>query len=219
MNWFDIALVTILLVTMIAGSKKGLIREMMGFFALVLGVVVTINNIDFIAIEIARHINASPLVIAVISFVVLLVVLYGLFRLAGYVFYKVGEIHKRGKQDKVGGAVMGAIKGWVLLGLTLFLITVLPMPEAYYRAVDSSILTQPMMRTLPLIFDGTAPLHPRSGSFVEKIEESINQTDQTLISHHKHSFADPARKYAQREKIDLALDNLDRYFGAATRMP
>lgn len=213
MNWFDIALVTVLLITMVVGSKKGLIRELMGFFALALGVIVTVNNIDFLAIEIARQIDASPMIIAVVSFTVLLAVLYGVFRLAGFVFYKVGEIQKLGKRDKVGGAVMGAVKGWVLIGLVLFLVTLLPMPQAYYRAVDDSILTQPMMRTLPLIFDGTGALHPRSGSFVEKIEESINETDRTLASHHKKSYSDPAQKYAKRERIDQALDNLDRYFG------
>jgi membrane protein required for colicin V production len=213
MNWFDIALVTLLLVTMVIGSKKGLIRELMGFFALALGVIVTVSNIDFLALEIARHIDASPMIISVVSFTVLLAVLYGVFRLAGFAFYKVGEIHKLGKRDKVGGAVMGAVKGWILIGLLLFLVTILPMPQAYYRAVDDSILTEPMMRTLPLIFDGTGPLHPRSGSFVNKIEESINQTDQTLASHHKKSYSDPALKYAQRERIDQALDNLDRYFG------
>jgi uncharacterized membrane protein required for colicin V production len=213
MNWFDIALVTLVLVTMTIGSKKGLIRELIGFFALVLGVVVTVNNIDFLALEIAKHIDASPMIIAMVSFLVLLAVLYGLFRLAGYVFYKVGEIHKLGKRDKVGGAVMGAVRGWILIGLSLFVITILPMPQAYYRAVDESILTEPMMRTLPLIFDGTAPLHPRSGSFLEKIEQSINQTDQTLAVHHKKTYSDPANKYARREMIDRALDQLDRYFG------
>jgi uncharacterized membrane protein required for colicin V production len=215
MNWFDIALVTVLLITMAVGSKKGLIRELMGFFALALGVIVTVNNIDFLALEIARNIDASPMIIAVVSFTVLLAVLYGVFRLAGFVFYKVGEIHKLGKRDKIGGAVMGAVKGWVLIGLLLFLVTILPMPQAYYRAVDDSILTQPMMRTLPMIFDGTGVLHPKSGSFVSKIEESINQTDQTLASNHKKSYADPALKYAQRERIDQALDNLDRYFGVS----
>jgi uncharacterized membrane protein required for colicin V production len=215
MNWFDITLVTILLITMVIGSKKGLIRELMGFFALVLGVVVTVNNIDLIALEVAKHIDASPMIIAIVSFAVLLAVLYGLFRLAGFVFYKVGEIHKLGKRDKVGGAVMGAVRGWVLIGLSLFVVTMLPMPQAYYRAVDDSILTEPMMKTLPLLFDGTAPLHPRSGSFVDKIEESINQTDRTLEVHHKKRYADPAQKFANREKIDQALNHLDRYFGGA----
>jgi uncharacterized membrane protein required for colicin V production len=213
MNWFDIALITLVLITMAIGSKRGLVREMMGFFALVLGVIVTVNNIDFLALEIARHIDASPMIIAVISFIVLLAILYGVFRLAGIVFYKVGDINKLGKKDKVGGAVMGAVRGWLLLGLLLFMVTILPMPGAYYRAVDSSILTEPMMRTLPLLFDGSRPLHPRSGTFVEKIEQSIGQTEQVLTLNHKKTYADASKRIAQREKIDSALDNLDKYMG------
>jgi len=215
MNWFDIALITLILVMMTFGSKKGLVRELMGFFALALGVIVTVKNVDFIAFEVARHIDASPLVIAVISFIILLSVLYGLFRLAGFVFYKVGDIQKLGKRDKVGGAVVGAVKGWVTLGLVLFLVALLPMPSAYYRALDNSILSQPMMRTIPLIFESTSPLHPNSGEFVSEIENSINMTEQILTTTHKTKYADPARKYAQREKIDIALTNLDKYLGAA----
>lgn len=213
MNWFDIALITLLLITMAIGSKRGLVREMMGFFALVLGVIVTVNNMDFLALEVARHINASPMIIAVVSFLVLLAVLYGVFRLAGLVFYKVGEVHKLGKKDKVGGAVLGAVRGWILLGLLLFLVTILPMPGAFYRAADSSILTQPMMRTLPLIFDGSSPLHPRSGTFIEKVEQSIGETDAVLNLNHKKAYSDASKRFAQRERIDKALNNLDRYLG------
>ncbi len=212
MNWFDIALVALLLVTMSIGSKKGLIRELMAFFALVLGVVVTINNVDFIALEVARHINASPIIIGTISFVVLLAVLYGVFRLAGFVFYKVGDLQKLGKRDKIGGAVMGAVRGWVVLGLVLFLVTLLPMPSAYYRAVDDSILTGPMMRTMPLLFDGTAALHPRSGSFVETIEESVSQTNLVLQMHHKATYSDPSSRLQRRDGLDMVLNNLDKYF-------
>jgi membrane protein required for colicin V production len=214
MNWFDIALVAILLITMMIGSKKGLIRELMAFFALVLGVVITTNNVDFIALEVARHINASPMVIAVISFIVMLVVLYGVFRLAGFVFYKVGDLKKSAKRDRVGGAVMGAVRGWVILGFVLFLITLLPMPGAYYRAVDESILTGPMMRTMPLLFDGTAALHPRSADFVRTIEESINETDMVLQMNHRKAFSDPGTLTQHQEVIDLALNNLDKYFKA-----
>lgn len=213
MNWFDIALITLLLVAMALGSKKGLIRELMGFFALALGVIITVKNIDFIALEVARHIDASPLIIAVISFVILLVVLYGLFRIAAYTFYKVGELQSLGRKDKVGGAVVGALKGWITIGLVLFLFMLLPMPGAYYNAIDQSVLTQPMMRSLPLLFESTSPLHPGSGSFIQEIEGSINQTEQILSVSHKNNYKDPAKKYAQREKIDLALTNLDKYLG------
>lgn len=216
MNWFDITLIALLLVTTTIGSRKGFIRETMGFFALALGVIVTVNNIDFLALEIAKQIDASPMVIAVISFIVLLALLYGVFRLAGYAFYKVGELQQLGKRDKVGGAIMGAVRGWVLIGFVLFLVTLLPMPGAVYSAIDSSVLTKPMMKTMPLLFEGTAPLHPASGSFVEKIEDSIGQTEDVLAMSHKETYSDPAKKYAHQERVDKALNNLDRYFGSET---
>jgi uncharacterized membrane protein required for colicin V production len=214
MNWFDIALITLLLVATVIGSKKGLIRELMAFFALLLGVVVTTNNMDFLALEIARHINASPLVIALISFVVMLAVMYGLFRLAAYAFYKVADLQNLGRKDKVGGAVVGTVRGWIVLGLTLFLLSLLPMPSGYFAAVDGAVLAKPMMKTMPLLFDGTVRLHPRSGSFVEKVNVSVSQTEQVLQQHHKKSYSNPTWRNAQRDKVDQALAVFDKYFGS-----
>lgn len=212
MNWLDFVLIAALLIAVILGSKVGLVRSVMRFFALAGGIIITTNNSDIIAVEVARHIDASPMVIAIISFAILLAVLYGMFRLVVIMFYKVSQIQSLGRTDKIGGGIVGAVRGWVFLGFLFFLMTLLPMPDAYYRMVDSSVLTAPMMKSIPVIYEGSSPLHPESGSFVEKVETSLYETNNVRFD----SQGEPgnsAERQRANDKVRNQMETIEYYFG------
>ena len=94
MNWIDIVLLILLVAAIIVGSKKGLIRELMALAVLTATVIVSVNYIDIIAVKIYETLGGSPLVTAIISFVVLLAVIYAVFKLLGILFYKVANLQK-----------------------------------------------------------------------------------------------------------------------------
>ena len=212
MNWLDFVLIAALLIAVILGSKVGLVRSVMRFFALAGGIIITTNNSDIIAVEVARHIDASPMVIAIISFAILLAVLYGVFRLVVIMFYKVSQIQSLGRTDKIGGGLVGAVRGWVFLGFLFFLMALLPMPDSYHRMIDSSVLSVPMMKTIPVIYEGSAPLHPSSGSFVEKVEASLYETNNVRFD----SQGEPENSFERQQANDNVRDQMETikyYFG------
>jgi len=212
MNWLDFVLIAALLIAVILGSKVGLVRSVMRFFALAGGIIITTNNSDIIAVEVARHIDASPMVIAIISFTILLAVLYGVFRLVVIMFYKVSQIQSLGRTDKIGGGIVGAVRGWVFMGFLFFLLTLLPMPDSYHRMIDSSVLSVPMMKTIPVIYEGSAPLHPSSGSFVEKVETSLYETNNVRFD----SQGEPENSFERRQANDdirNRMETIEHYFG------
>jgi len=214
MNWLDFVLVAGLLIAVILGSKVGLVRSVMRFFALAAGVIITTNNSDIIAIEIARHIDASPMVIAIISFAILLAVLYGVFRLVVLMFYKVSQLQTLGRTDKIGGGIMGAVRGWVFMGFVFFLMSLLPMPDGFHRMVDDSILSEPMMKTIPILYDGTSTLHPKSTSFVGQVETSLYETNRVRFD----SQGDSENSFDRRQANDEVKDQMEtihKYFGSA----
>jgi uncharacterized membrane protein required for colicin V production len=212
MNWLDFVLIAALLIAVILGSKIGLVRSVMRFFALAGGIIITTNNSDIIAVEVARHIDASPMVIAIISFAILLAVLYGMFRLVVIMFYKISEVQSLGRTDKVGGAIMGAVRGWVFLGFLFFLMALLPMPDGYHRMIDNSVLSMPMMRTIPVIYEGSAPLHPSSGSFVDKVETSLYETNNVRFDAQGESENSSERRQAN-DKVRNQMETIEHYFG------
>jgi len=215
MNWLDFALIGGLLIALMLGSKIGLIRSTMRFFALAAGIIITTNNSDIIAIEIARHLDASPMVIAIISFAILLAVMYGVFRLVVYAFYKVSKLQSLGSTDKIGGALMGAVRGWVFFGFIFFLMTLLPMPDAYYRALDSSALPGPMMKSIPIIFNGVKTIQPESPSFVEKVENSLYDTNNMRFEAQGLEQNDFERQQSN-EKVREHVVKIRKYFGELT---
>lgn len=212
MNWLDFVLIAALLIAVILGSKVGLVRSVMRFFALAAGIIITTNNSDIIAVEVARHIDASPMVIAIISFAILLAVLYGMFRLVVIMFYKVSQIQSLGRTDKVGGAIMGAVRGWLFLGFLFFLMALLPMPDGYHRMIDNSVLSMPMMRTIPVIYEGSGPLHPASGTFVEKVETSLYETNNVRFDSKGESGNSSERRQAN-DDVRNQMETIEYYFG------
>jgi len=213
MNWLDFVLIAALLIAVILGSKVGLVRSVMRFFALAAGIIITTNNSDIIAVEVARHIDASPMVIAIISFIILLAVLYGVFRLVVIMFYKVSQMQSLGRTDKIGGGIMGAVRGWVFMGFVFFLLTLLPMPDGYHRMIDGSALSMPMMKTIPVIYEGSAPLHPSSKSFVQRVETSLYETNRVRFDSQGKSENALDRQLAN-DNIRKRMEAIQQYFGA-----
>ncbi|MCX6827551.1 MAG: CvpA family protein, partial [candidate division Zixibacteria bacterium] len=88
MNWIDVVLLILLVAAVIIGSKKGLVREFMALTVLTATVIVSVNYIDVIATKIFLKLGGSPLVTAMLSFIILLAFVYALFKLHGLLFYR-----------------------------------------------------------------------------------------------------------------------------------
>ncbi len=173
MNWVDIILLVLLLVSVIVGSKKGLIRELMAFVVFFVAIIVTVNYIDGFAVWVYEKVGGSPLVSAFISFTLLIAISYAAFKILGLLFYKVANLKSIGKKDQMGGALVGFLRGWMLIGLATFLVFLLPMPSSFYTAFEDSFFGPTVAKTVPLMFEGTAPIHPKNSNFIGKIENTL----------------------------------------------
>ncbi|MEW6049484.1 MAG: CvpA family protein [Candidatus Zixiibacteriota bacterium] len=211
MNWIDFLLIALLLAAVIIGSKKGLVRELSAFIVVCLAVVLSINYLDSFAVWVYNKIGGSSLVSAFVSFVILLAGAYGLFKLLAWLFYKVASIKSQGKQDQVGGAIVGLIRGWVSVGVLAFLVFLLPMPESFYLAYDSSLFGKVVAKTVPLMYEGTRVMHPSNPSFMTKVETTLLTTGQDTKNerNQKGTVSD------DREKVYRVMYQIDRFFNTS----
>lgn len=175
MNWVDIVLIALLLTAVIVGSKKGLVREIMAFLMFFCAIILSVVYIDSFAVWIYEKVGGSPLVAAFVAFTVLIALSYATFKLAAIVFYKVANIKGMGKQDQIGGALVGFLRGWLLVGFAVFLLFLLPLPASFYTSFEQSFFGPTIAKTIPLVFNGTSPVHPASNDFVGKIENTLLQ--------------------------------------------
>ncbi|HOD66396.1 MAG TPA: CvpA family protein [candidate division Zixibacteria bacterium] len=205
MNWVDIVLFVLLLAMVIVGSKKGLVRELMAFLVFLIAIVVSVNYIDRFAVWVYEKVGGSPLVAAFLSFAVLIALSYAAFKLMGMVFYKVANIKSIGKKDQMGGALIGFLRGWLLVGFVTLLLFLLPMPASFYTAFEQSFFGPMVAKTVPLVFEGTAPVHPRNRTFIAKIETAL-LTAQT---------SNKKTTDAQRSEVYEVLHQMRRFFATS----
>jgi membrane protein required for colicin V production len=173
MNWVDGVLLVLLLASVIVGSKKGLIRELMAFLVFMVAIIVSVNYIDQFAVWVYSKIGGSVLVSAFLSFLFLLAGSYATFKLVGLLFYKVANIKQIGRKDQMGGALVGFVRGWVAIGFLTLLVFLLPMPDSFYVAFENSFFGPAIAKTIPLVYDSTAKIHPQKPEFIGQIEKSL----------------------------------------------
>jgi len=212
MNWVDIILLVLLVAAVIIGSKKGLVRELMALSVLVATVIISINYIDIIATKLYEQLGGSPLVIAILSFIILLAFTYALFKLLGILFYKIANLQHLGKKDQFGGALVGAIRGWLVISFMIFLIFMIPMPDKFYADFESSFLGPTFAKTLPFLYEGTSSLHPQNPDFMNKVEKTLLQK-----SSKDGSNASPEELSKDREQVYQVIYQMDRNFGSRER--
>jgi membrane protein required for colicin V production len=208
MNWVDFVLIALLLTAIIIGSKKGLVRELSAFAVVFAVIIFTVNYIDSFAVWVNDKLGGSPLISAFVSFILLLAFSYGLFKLLAYLFYKVASIKSSGTRDQVGGAIVGLARGWLSIGLLTLVVFLLPMPESFYSAFDSSFLGKAVAKTVPLMYDGTRMMHPANPDFMQKMESTLLTSSDKGRSHSQGRALD-----SNREEVYRVMYQIDRFFG------
>lgn len=202
MNWIDGILVVLLLASVVVGSKKGLIRELMAFAVFFAAIIISINYIDNFAAWVYGQLGGSPLISAFLSFIILLALTYAAFKILGLIFYRIASLKKSGKKDQMGGALIGFLRGWVAVGFVTFLAFLLPMPDRFYIEFESSFFGPAVAKTIPLMFEGTSSVHPRNPDFMEQIER-------TLLFHTSGGGSDLDE---QRTQVHRVLFHMEQFF-------
>ncbi len=173
MNWIDFVLMGLLLAAIIIGARRGVFSGLMGIIGLTSGVIFSINYSDQISARFLSHMKVSTVMVVFMAFIVVFVMVYVGIKLLGYFFYKFASLKPLGGVDAVGGAILGIFQGWIVLGVMLFLLIFLPLPDSFVAKLDSSFFAPGMRGVVPMIYDETTFLHPESPSLVDKLKTAL----------------------------------------------
>ena len=173
MNWVDGVLIILLLSSVIVGARKGLIRDLIAFLVFFVAIIISVNYLDRFAVWVYDKSGFSPLLSAFMSFILLLAMSYVAFKILGIVFYKIAAIKNTGTTDQMGGALIGFLRGWIAIGFYTVLVFMLPLPNAFYNSFENSFLGPAVAKTIPLLYDSTARIHPRNPKFMAQMEKSL----------------------------------------------
>ena len=173
MNWVDGVMIALLLASVIVGSKKGLIRELMAFAVFFVAIITSVNYIDSFAVWVYDNLGGSPLIAAFLSFAILIAASYAAFKLLGLLFYKIAAVKEVKRRDQMGGALVGFLRGWVVVSFLTFLTFLLPMPDSFYLNFEESFLGPAVAKTVPVLYEKTSVVHPQNTSFMTQMENTL----------------------------------------------
>jgi membrane protein required for colicin V production len=175
MNWVDLIIALLLVVSLIIGARRGLFSGVNGLLGLAFGIIVSITYADKITGKVLSHMRISPVMITFVSLIIFFVLTYLIFKILGYLFYKFAELKPMGRIGRVTGAILGVFEGGIVIGFLLILVMLLPLPEGVFSELDNSFFAPGLRGTIPFIYEETAFVHPQSPSFVEKMKQALMQ--------------------------------------------
>ena len=144
-----------------------------------------------------------------IAFLLSSMILFALFRFTAKMFFRVASLQRLGRRDHFGGALMGVVFGWLIMGYVVFLALFLPLPYMVEEKIEDSFLALRMGSSIPFIYETTAQLHPSQDDFVLKMETSLDSALENTPD--KKRGRDRSRAI-DRARVDDFLDRIDRYF-------
>jgi membrane protein required for colicin V production len=145
MNLLNILIWAILLIFMVKGLMKGLIREVCSLLGLIMGSWAAFKYYPFLSAAIRPYIHLPHYVSSVISFIIIFLAIGLLFFFLGRLLTEIFKVILLGGINRVGGLIFGFLQGSLVLCLLLFLCTTKPMPEKLKAELEKSKTARPFI--------------------------------------------------------------------------
>jgi membrane protein required for colicin V production len=162
MNLLDLGIIIILLLIGLRGYYRGLLQEISVIVGLVTGLIIAAHYYLRVARLVSQWVH-TPLYSRIISFLVIFVLSYWLIRIAGNLLHRFLSFIYLGSLDRLLGGAFGVLKGGVILGFILTIIT-LAVPK------DSKLLQESLAAPyLKIMYNQTLRLLPEE--FKQQVKE------------------------------------------------
>ena len=134
------------------GVRRGLLRSVFEIVGLVAAFFCAAYFGHYLAAQLAGATRIShQALLYFFSFVVFVAVVV-VFHLIGLVLQKIASATLLGPIDRLGGAVLGAVKGVLVVSLLLVILTWLPMPRSFKERVREHPVAARVYPVLPQMY-------------------------------------------------------------------
>jgi membrane protein required for colicin V production len=214
---FNLVALLFVVIFVTIGSKKGFVRELIAFLGLCAALVVATGKLDFIAVEVAGAIDVSPFAVAVIAYVIVLGLTYTVFKIVARLLQKLISLQSLGQQDKYGGAIIGALRGFLIVGALVFVSILLPLPRSYYTHLEQSVIAKTAAKSIQYLYDSSQPMHKTWPTFLAKLEGTLTSPGKPVTTEDQRKNKRPRtaeERLKEQVALRAALDKVNFFYGA-----
>ncbi|MFH2012491.1 MAG: CvpA family protein [Pseudomonadota bacterium] len=126
MYWLDTVIIVIIVISIIIGIKRGLVKEAFSLLSLILGIFIASRSYMEGAKIIDKLIH-HPNIAKIISFIAIFLLVAVLLSIISILIKKLIKFVQLGWIDRLGGLAFGFVRGGIIIGVLLILITKYPV--------------------------------------------------------------------------------------------
>ena len=174
MNYLDIIIGIILVLFAIGGFRNGIIREAFSLLAFILGIYGAIKLSDYVGQWLGELINVSAEWMSVISFIIVFIALALLINWLGNLLAGFVESISLGFFDKIGGAIFGVAKGFLLVGVVILLLDFFGVKDVLNeKTCEESKLYKNSEKVATWIYENKE-------GWIEKLDKEYKKVEKTV---------------------------------------
>ena len=170
MNYLDIVIAILLLYGLIKGFTNGLIKEITGLLALIVGVYVAINFSSYLNPKFEEILGGYEQFIPIIAFSILFIVSVLIIKILGYIIDKLTKALALGFVSRILGAVFGFLKVVVIFSFLLAVVNDYDFIDK--NTQEETVLLKPIQEVSDLI---TPEINKHKTIILDKVEESADK--------------------------------------------
>jgi membrane protein required for colicin V production len=154
MNWIDLAIVVILIISMVSGFINGLIREAASLAALILGIWGAIKFSGFTAAKLYDYFDMSGHYVGIIAFLVTFGIIVVIIHFVGILADKLADAAALGFINRLLGIVFGLFKTVLILSVFFVILNAIDARRPFLpkEKLEQSIFFNPISDIAPAIF-------------------------------------------------------------------
>lgn len=156
--WLDILTGTILIVAILQGYRHGLIRAIISFLSLFIGLVLAFQLAGYLAAQLKEHTKIASNWLPFISFLIVLVLVMILLKMASGILQQTAEWLLLGWLNKLLGMVLYGIIYCTILSAVVYFFQVLGIIEG--SKMKDSIVYPYLQKWWPLFMDKLSLMIP-----------------------------------------------------------
>ncbi|MDP3730293.1 MAG: CvpA family protein [Candidatus Omnitrophota bacterium] len=153
-NWVDILVAILMLRISYVAFRDGLSHEIFPFLGSILIMVLAIRYYAVLGGSVSRSMMNMPVELAnFLSFLVLVTILGLLVRLSRIVLDKILKVQWHPVIDKFGGLAVGIMKAYVVTGIVLTALSLMPLSYMQWSIRDKSLTGKYILMAGPRMYD------------------------------------------------------------------
>ncbi|MFC1767712.1 CvpA family protein [Candidatus Margulisiibacteriota bacterium] len=177
-NWIDVIAVIAIAFFVYNSSTRGVMRALLDVFVVLFSVFFAGMAFKFLAGTIMPFLRSTDRVVYAIIFLVFWIIAYVILDLIAGSLHKVMKVTFMNPVESLGGAVLGLIRGILIVGLIIQLLMILPIASNYKNLINMSLAKRLSLPTLRRSYSSVFGMFPQIDLFIqEKVVPAVPTKD------------------------------------------